>query len=44
MEKHKWRGLYDNNMELRTIKTFTVCYQNTEEDRERTNKIIIGTC
>ena len=36
-------GIYDNN-KLIGIKTFTVCYQNTEEDRENTDKIIIDIC
>ena len=31
-------------MELKAIKTFTVCYQNTEEDRKATDKIIIDMC
>ena len=37
-------GLYGDNMELKAIKTFTVCYQNTEEDRKETDKIIIDMC
>ncbi len=36
-------GIYDNN-KLNSIKTFTVCYQNTEEDRESTDKIIKDIC
>ena len=37
-------GLYGDNMELKAIKTFTICYQNTEEDRKETDKIIIDMC
>lgn len=37
-------GLYDDNMKLKYIKTFTVCYQNTEEDREKTDEIIRAIC
>lgn len=33
-------GVYENN-KLVSIKTFTICYQNTEEERESTDKIII---
>ena len=33
-------GLYDNN-KLKSIKVFTICYQNTEEEREKTDKILI---
>lgn len=33
-------GLYENN-KLQRIKYFTVCYQNTEVQREETDKIII---
>lgn len=33
-------GLYDDNFNLVRIKTFTVCYQNIETDREETDKII----
>lgn len=36
-------GIYENN-KLVKIKTFTVCYQNTEKDRENTDKIIIDMC
>ena len=32
-------GIYDNN-KLVKIKTFTICYQNTEVDRENTDKIL----
>lgn len=34
-------GIYDNNKLLK-IKTFTICYQNLEEDRENTDKKIIS--
>lgn len=37
-------GLYDENNKLIKIKTFTICYQNTELDREETDKIIIDIC
>ena len=33
-------GYYDNNMKLLKIKTFTISYQNTEKEREKTDKII----
>jgi len=33
-------GYYDDEFKLRKIKTFTICYQNTEENREYTDKII----
>lgn len=36
-------GIYDENKLLK-IKTFTVCYQNTEEEREATDKIITDIC
>ncbi len=36
-------GIYDGN-ELKEIKTFTVCYQNTEEQREETDMIIKKIC
>ena len=36
-------GIYDNNRLVR-IKTFTICYQNREEDRINTDKIIIDMC
>lgn len=32
-------GMYENN-KLQKIKTFTICYQNTEEEREETDKIL----
>ncbi len=37
-------GLYDNYNKLIKIKTFTVCYQNREDDREKTDKIIMDKC
>lgn len=37
-------GLYSQDMKLDHIKTFTVCYQNTEENRETTDKIIKDMC
>ena len=37
-------GLYDRFMKLQLIETFTICYQNTEEDRETTDRIIKGIC
>lgn len=33
-------GYYDNDMKLLKIKTFTISYQNTEKEREKTDKII----
>lgn len=33
-------GVYDDNMKLIKIKDFTISYQNTETDRERTDNII----
>lgn len=36
-------GLYENN-KLVKIKTFTVCYQNTEKERKETDKIIKDIC
>lgn len=33
-------GVYENN-KLVSIKTFTICYQNKEEEREDTDKILI---
>jgi len=33
-------GLYDDDFKLKEIKTFTICYQNTEKDREETDEII----
>ena len=37
-------GLYDEHMKLHSIDTFTICYQNTEEHREETDRIIKGIC
>lgn len=37
-------GIYDENDKLIKIKTFTVCYQNTEENRSSTDKIIVDIC
>jgi S-adenosylmethionine synthetase len=33
-------GLYDADFKLKEIKTFTICYQNTEVDRDETDEII----
>ena len=33
-------GYYDNAMKLQRIKTFTICYQNTEKERSETDEII----
>lgn len=33
-------GIYDKNNKLLKIKTFTICYQNTEHDRAETDKIV----
>lgn len=37
-------GYYDENMKLIKIKTFTISYQNTEKERNSTDKIIIDIC
>ena len=37
-------GLYDDNNKLVGIKTFTICYQNTEKERDKTDKIIMDIC
>ena len=37
-------GLYGDNMKLRSIETFTICYQNTEEDRYLTDEKIKNIC
>lgn len=37
-------GLYGDNMKLRVIDTFTICYQNTEEDRYLTDEKIKNIC
>ena len=34
-------GYYDDNMKLKKIKTFTICYQNTEIERVRAGSVII---
>jgi methionine adenosyltransferase len=34
-------GMYDSNMHLVKIKDWTISYQNTEEDREATDKILM---
>ena len=36
-------GVYENN-KLIKIKTFTICYQNTEHEREETDQIIMDIC
>ena len=33
-------GYYNEDMKLRKIKNFTICYQNTEEERAATDEII----
>lgn len=33
-------GIYDENNKLTKIKTFTICYQNKEQERKETDKII----
>lgn len=33
-------GVYRRDMELAEIKTFTICYQNTEEDREEMDSLL----
>ena len=35
-------GIYNKSFKLNTIKTFTICYQNTELERTETDKIIIN--
>lgn len=37
-------GIYDNDNKLVEIKTFTICYQNREDDRSNTDKIIMNKC
>lgn len=37
-------GCYDENGKLRYIKDFVISYQNTEVDREETDKILIDYC
>lgn len=36
-------GYYDED-KLISIKTFTICYQNTEKERDKTDKILIDLC
>lgn len=35
-------GYYNDRNELEKIKTFTICYQNTEQDRENTDETLRG--
>ena len=37
-------GIYDDDNKLVKIKDFTICYQNTEVDREETDNILINIC
>ena len=37
-------GVYDENMKLLSIKAFTISYQNTEKEREASDKIIKTIC
>ena len=37
-------GYYDDNMKLKKIKTFTISYQNDEQHREITDKLIKDKC
>lgn len=37
-------GYYGSNNELQKIKTFTICYQNTEKERESTDHQLIEIC
>lgn len=37
-------GVYDDNMKLLNIKDFTISYQNSEIEREQTDKIIKDIC
>ena len=37
-------GCYDENGKLRYIKDFVISYQNTEVDREKTDRILIDYC
>lgn len=37
-------GEYTSEGKLVGIKTFTICYQNTEQEREKTDEIIIRIC
>lgn len=38
--KSQITGIYDANFKLQEIKTFTICYQNTELERNVTDKIL----
>ncbi len=37
-------GIYDKDNKLIKIKTFTICYQNTEKERKETDQILINLC
>ena len=37
-------GVYDDDMKLLSIKDFTISYQNSEKEREETDKIIKNIC
>lgn len=37
-------GMYDDNMKLLSIKDFTISYQNSEKERDETDKIIKNIC
>ncbi len=37
-------GEYDSDNKLKTIKTFTICYQNTEKERYDTDSILVNMC
>lgn len=37
-------GIYDKNNKLIKIKYFTICYQNTEKEREETDRILKEIC
>lgn len=37
-------GIYNKDDKLTEIKTFTICYQNAEEDRETTDNIVRDIC
>lgn len=37
-------GVYDDNMKLLSIKDFTISYQNSEKQRDETDKIIKSIC
>ena len=36
--------MYDVDNKLIAIEIFTICYQNTEEEREATDRILKGIC